>query len=126
MPKCATSGRVRCSPGGYRRRRWESRRSRPSNSAADSRVDHDFAQSQRWPAGFLVQSGCMCWREHEIASSNGSYVDAPDAEAKHARGTMLAVFKKLPDGSWKIFRARGRWSQGLPPRPLACDVKPRQ
>ena len=36
-----------------------------------------------------------------------SYVDSPGVEAKQIRGTVLAVLKKLPDGSWKIFRALG-------------------
>ena len=36
-----------------------------------------------------------------------SYVATPDPEPKHIRGTVLAVLKKLPDGSWKCFRAMG-------------------
>jgi ketosteroid isomerase-like protein len=36
-----------------------------------------------------------------------SYVDSPGGEAKQIRGTVLAVLKKLPDGSWKTFRALG-------------------
>lgn len=36
-----------------------------------------------------------------------SYVASPDPEPKHVRGTVLAVLKKLPDGSWKCFRAMG-------------------
>ena len=37
----------------------------------------------------------------------GSYVPSPGGEPKHVRGTVLGVYKKLPDGSWKIFRAMG-------------------
>jgi hypothetical protein len=35
-------------------------------------------------------------------------------EAKQVRGTVLAVLKKLPDGSWKVFRAMGRNEPGIP------------
>ena len=42
------------------------------------------------------------WRQF-----TASYLDSPGAEAKHIRGTVLAVLKKLPDGSWKVFRAMG-------------------
>ena len=36
-----------------------------------------------------------------------SYVASPGGEPTHVRGTLLAVLKKLPDGSWKVFRAMG-------------------
>ena len=36
-----------------------------------------------------------------------SYVESPGGEPKQVRGTVLAVLKKLPDGSWKVFRAMG-------------------
>ena len=36
-----------------------------------------------------------------------SYVASPDPEPKQVRGTVLVVLKKLPDGSWKCFRAMG-------------------
>jgi ketosteroid isomerase-like protein len=36
-----------------------------------------------------------------------SYVASPGGDPKQVRGTALAVFKKLPDGSWKYFRAMG-------------------
>ena len=36
-----------------------------------------------------------------------SYVVSLGGEAKPIRGKVLAVLKKLPDGSWKIFRAMG-------------------
>ena len=36
-----------------------------------------------------------------------SYVESPGGEAKQIRGTRLAVLKKLPDGSWKVFRGMG-------------------
>ena len=39
------------------------------------------------------------WRQF-----TASYVDSPGGEAKQIRGTVLAVLKKLPDGSWKCFR----------------------
>ena len=37
----------------------------------------------------------------------GSYVESPGGEPTHVRGTVLAVHKKLPNGSWKVFRAMG-------------------
>ena len=37
----------------------------------------------------------------------GSYVESPGGEPKQIRGARLSVFKKLPDGSWKCFRAMG-------------------
>jgi hypothetical protein len=36
----------------------------------------------------------------------------PVGETKQARGTVLAVFRKLPDGSWKIFRSMGSIEPG--------------
>jgi len=36
-----------------------------------------------------------------------SYVASPGGEPTQIRGTVLAVFKKLPDGSWKTFRGMG-------------------
>ena len=37
----------------------------------------------------------------------GSYVESPGGEPKQMRGARLWVLKKLPDGSWKVFRAMG-------------------
>ena len=42
------------------------------------------------------------WRQF-----TASYVDSPGGEAKQIRGAVLGVFKKLPDGSWRVFRALG-------------------
>ena len=36
-----------------------------------------------------------------------SFVESPGGEAKQIRDTVLAVLKKLPDGSWKYFRRMG-------------------
>ena len=36
-----------------------------------------------------------------------SYVASPGAEPTQVRGTVLGVLKRLPDGSWKAFRAMG-------------------
>ncbi len=38
---------------------------------------------------------------------SGSYVESPGGEPKQVRGTVLGVYKKLPDGSWKAFRGMG-------------------
>ena len=58
---------------------------------------------------FLEGSWAVEWRTY-----TASYVDSPGGEAKHARGTVLMVLKKLPDGSWKIFRAIGSIEPGTP------------
>jgi uncharacterized protein (TIGR02246 family) len=58
---------------------------------------------------FLDGGWAIEWRTY-----TASYVDSPGGEAKHARGTVLAVFKKLPDGSWKIFRSMGSIEPGSP------------
>jgi ketosteroid isomerase-like protein len=51
--------------------------------------------------GFAVE-----WRTY-----TASFVDSPGGEPKKVRGTVLLVLKKLPDGSWKAFRAMGDLSQ---------------
>ena len=55
---------------------------------------------------FLDGGWAVEWR-----SFTASYVDSPGSEAKQIRGTVLTVLKKLPDGSWKCFRAMGDTSQ---------------
>jgi ketosteroid isomerase-like protein len=52
---------------------------------------------------FLDGGWAVEWRTY-----TASVVDSPGGETKHARGTVPAVFKRLPDGSWKGFRAMGR------------------
>src|SRR2546423_670341 len=47
-----------------------------------------------------------CWAV-EWRSFTASYVESPGGEVKQIRGSVLAVLKKLPDGSWKCFRAMG-------------------
>jgi uncharacterized protein (TIGR02246 family) len=56
---------------------------------------------------FLDGGWAVEWRTY-----TASYVDSAGGETKHARGTVLAVFKKLPDGSWKIFRSLGSIEPG--------------
>ena len=51
---------------------------------------------------FLDEGWAVEWRQF-----TASYVDAPGSEAKQIRGAVLMVLKKLPDGSWKVFRAMG-------------------
>jgi uncharacterized protein (TIGR02246 family) len=51
---------------------------------------------------FLDAGWAVEWR-----SFTASVVDSPAGEAKQIRGTVLAVYKKLPDGSWKCFRGMG-------------------
>jgi ketosteroid isomerase-like protein len=46
------------------------------------------------------------WRTFTV-----SVVDSPGGEPKKVRGTVLGILKKLPDGSWKVFRAMGDLSQ---------------
>jgi ketosteroid isomerase-like protein len=43
----------------------------------------------------------------EWRNFSGSFVESPGGEPKQVRGTVLCVYKKLPDGSWKCFRAMG-------------------
>jgi ketosteroid isomerase-like protein len=58
---------------------------------------------------FLEGGWAVEWR-----SFTASYVDSPGGEAKQIRGTLLAVWKKLPDGSWKVFRTMGGTEPGVP------------
>ena len=51
---------------------------------------------------FLDGGSAVVWR-----SFTASYVESAGGEAKQARGTVLMVLKKLPDGSWKCFRGMG-------------------
>ena len=51
---------------------------------------------------FLDDGSAVVWR-----SFTASYVQSPGGEAKQARGTVLMVLRKLPDGSWKCFRGMG-------------------
>ena len=60
---------------------------------------------------FLDGGYAVEWRTY-----TASYVDSPGGEAKHVRGTVLLVMKKLPDGSWKCFRAMGSLEPGAPDR----------
>jgi ketosteroid isomerase-like protein len=46
--------------------------------------------------------GAVEWR-----AFTASYVASSGGEPTQVRGTLLAVLKKLPDGSWKCFRAMG-------------------
>ena len=55
---------------------------------------------------FLDGGWAVEWR-----SFTASYVDSPGGEAKQVRGTVLGVWKKLPDGSWRAFRGMGDTSQ---------------
>ena len=50
----------------------------------------------------IWDGGAVEWRFF-----TASYVASPGGELKQVRGTVLAVLKKLPDGSWKCFRAMG-------------------
>jgi ketosteroid isomerase-like protein len=43
----------------------------------------------------------------EWRNITGSFVASPGAEPTQTRGTVLGVYKKLPDGRWKAFRAMG-------------------
>jgi len=51
----------------------------------------------------IWDGGAVEWRQF-----TASYVASAAAEPTHVRGTVLAVLKKLPDGSWKVFRAMGK------------------
>lgn len=51
---------------------------------------------------FLDGGWAVEWR-----TFTASYVESAGGEPKQIRGTVLAVYKKLPDGSWKVFRGMG-------------------
>ena len=51
---------------------------------------------------FLDGGWAVEWR-----TFTASYVESPGGEVKQIRGTVLGVWKKLPDGSWKGFRGMG-------------------
>jgi ketosteroid isomerase-like protein len=51
---------------------------------------------------FLDGGWAVEWR-----TFTASYVESAGGEAKQIRGTLLAVYKKLQDGSWKCFRGMG-------------------
>jgi ketosteroid isomerase-like protein len=50
----------------------------------------------------ILDGWAVEWRDF-----TGSLVESAGGEPKHVRGTVLGVYKKLPDGSWKGFRAMG-------------------
>jgi uncharacterized protein (TIGR02246 family) len=50
----------------------------------------------------IWNGGAVEWR-----SFTASFVASPGGEPTQVRGTLLVVLKKLPDGSWKVFRAMG-------------------
>ena len=50
----------------------------------------------------IWDGGAVEWR-----SLTASFVESSGGEPTHVRGTVLGVYKKLPDGSWKVFRAMG-------------------
>ena len=51
---------------------------------------------------FLDGGWAVEWRTY-----TASIVATPGGEPKQVRGTVLLMLKKLPDGSWKCFRAMG-------------------
>ena len=51
---------------------------------------------------FLDGGWAVEWR-----TFTASVIESPGAEVKQVRGTVLGVWKKLPDGSWKAFRGMG-------------------
>jgi ketosteroid isomerase-like protein len=50
----------------------------------------------------IWDGGAVEWRYF-----TASVVASPGGEPTQVRGMLLAVLKKLPDGSWKVFRAMG-------------------
>jgi ketosteroid isomerase-like protein len=61
---------------------------------------------------FLDGGYAVEWRTY-----TGAFADSRGGEAKHVHGTVLLVMKKLPDGSWKAFRAMGSVEPGTPGKP---------
>jgi ketosteroid isomerase-like protein len=56
---------------------------------------------------FLEGGWAVEWRSY-----TASFVAAPGGEAQQVRGQVLAVLRKMPDGSWKVFRAMGGTEPG--------------
>lgn len=54
-----------------------------------------------------AEVGTQAIRQNNERWAAGSYVASPAGEPAHIRSTLLAVYKKLPDGSWKVFRSLG-------------------
>ena len=50
----------------------------------------------------IWNGGAVEWRYN-----TASFVASSGGEPTQVRGTVLAVLRKLPDGSWKVFRAMG-------------------
>jgi ketosteroid isomerase-like protein len=51
---------------------------------------------------FLDGGWAVEWRPY-----TGSFITSPGGSPVHVRGTVLIVYKKLPDGNWKCFRGAG-------------------
>ncbi len=51
---------------------------------------------------FLDGGWAVEWRQY-----TGSFVASPGGAPIQGRGTVLIVYKKMPDGSWKCFRGAG-------------------
>jgi ketosteroid isomerase-like protein len=51
---------------------------------------------------FLDRGWAVEWRHY-----TGSIVRSPGGAPIEVRGTVLIVYKKMPDGSWKVFRGAG-------------------
>ena len=51
---------------------------------------------------FLDGGRAVEWRQY-----TASFVTSPGGAPVNARGTVLIVYKKLPDGAWKCFRGAG-------------------
>ena len=65
---------------------------------------------------FLDGGWAVEWRSY-----TASYSESPGGEVKHIRGTVLAVLKKLPDGSWKAFRGMGGTEPPVPTGPVVRE-----
>jgi uncharacterized protein (TIGR02246 family) len=48
----------------------------------------------------IWDGGAVEWRYN-----TASYIASPGGEPQQSRGTVLGVYKKFPDGSWRVFRA---------------------
>jgi ketosteroid isomerase-like protein len=69
---------------------------------------------------FLDGGWAVEWRTY-----TASYVESPGGEVKRVRGTVLGVWKKLPDGSWKAFRAMGAIEPGALAKPRSHLINAR-
>jgi ketosteroid isomerase-like protein len=75
---------------------------REANQRSMARIDKVVSFVPETRDLTIWNGGAVEWR-----AFTASFVASPGGEPTQVRGAVLAVLKKLPDGSWKVFRAMG-------------------